>query len=281
MGSYWSYEAPAQAVVGPNEHVYGWRKDKQDPRDRTYSVGFHHLSAAAKVKKLDLRKQCPKVYNQGKLGSCTANAIGGGFEFELLRQDLKDFTPSRLFIYYNERKMEDSVDQDAGAEIRDGIKSINLQGVCHEDDWPYDIAKFTAEPTRECYLSAKGNRCLKYERVSQKVDHLKAVLCEEKKPIVFGFLVHESFESEEVAKTGEMPMPGDEGSDPVLGGHAVAVVGFDDEKKVFIIRNSWGPEWGAEGYFYMPYAFIAKPEECSDFWCVTFVEEDNMTKPDA
>uniref|UniRef100_A0A6A7FZX3 Xylellain. Cysteine peptidase. MEROPS family C01A n=1 Tax=Hirondellea gigas TaxID=1518452 RepID=A0A6A7FZX3_9CRUS len=262
---------------GPSNHYYGWNRDRPDERDHIFRVTLKQVKSASEEKMVDLRERCPKVYDQGALGSCTANAIGGAFEFDLLRQQLGDFIPSRLFIYFNERVIEGSVSYDAGAEIRDGIKTINKDGVCHEADWPYDISKFTEKPPKDCYLSAKGNLCLKYSRVSQKVESLKAVLVHERIPIVFGFAVHESFEDPKVAETGRMPMPGSEDEDPILGGHAVAVVGFNEEERVFIIRNSWGGSWGDSGYFYMPYDFISNPDECSDFWVVKYVEEDFET----
>lgn len=275
MGGY--YSTAEQPHKGPHGRFYGWIKDVEDKRDHVYHLTLKQIQKASEEKAVDLRETCPKVYDQGQLGSCTANSIGGAFEFDLLRQNLKDFVPSRLFIYYNERVMEGSVSQDAGAQIRDGIKSIAKQGVCHEADWPYDIEKFAEKPPQDCYLSAKGTKCLKYARVSQRVDHLKAVLVHERIPIPFGFAVHKSFETPEVAETGVMPMPGSEAEDPVLGGHAVALVGFDDDKKHFIVRNSWGPDWGVNGYFYMPYDFVSNPEECQDFWVVKYVEEDKDT----
>jgi C1A family cysteine protease len=85
-------------------------------------------------------------------------------------------------------------------------------------------------------------------------------------PVVFGFTVYESFEGNDVATTGNMPMPAS--GEKVLGGHAVALVGFNDDRRVFIVRNSWGASWGDQGYFYMPYEFITNPEYASDFWSV-------------
>ncbi len=94
--------------------------------------------------------QCPPVYNQGQLGSCTANAIAGAIQFDRMKQKLApDFTPSRLFIYYNERVIEHSVASDSGAQIRDGIKSVARQGDCPETEWPYVIAKFKTKPSAE------------------------------------------------------------------------------------------------------------------------------------
>src|SRR5438552_496218 len=121
---------------------YGWQPDLPDHRDLKFAAAPSLLRKLPA--KVDLRKQCPPVYDQGQLGSCTANAIGAAFEFEQMKQNYgTGFTPSRLFIYYNERVMEHTVDMDSGAQIRDGIKSVNNQGVCPEQMLPYIISEFT------------------------------------------------------------------------------------------------------------------------------------------
>src|SRR5437016_11006671 len=120
---------------------YGWVPDLPDQRDQLYSAPVATLQTLPP--QMDLQPQCPPVYDQGQLGSCTANAIGAAIQFDRMKQNLSpNFVPSRLFIYYNERVMEGTVSTDSGAQIRDGIKSVAKQGACPEPDWPYDIAKF-------------------------------------------------------------------------------------------------------------------------------------------
>src|SRR5262247_4283203 len=120
---------------------YGWVPDIPDQRDRMYSAPHQVLKALPS--KVDLRPQCPPIYDQGQLGSCTANAIGAALQFNQIKQGEQAFTPSRLFIYYNERVMEHTVSEDAGAMIRDGIKSVAKLGAPPEDkDWPYVIKNF-------------------------------------------------------------------------------------------------------------------------------------------
>src|SRR6516225_11719663 len=106
---------------------YGWSPDLPDARDHLFSAP--QIALAALPPSADLRSGCPPVYNQGQIGSCTANAIGASFEFETLKQGLADFMPSRLFIYYNERAMEGTTGTDSGAQIRDGVKSVATLGV--------------------------------------------------------------------------------------------------------------------------------------------------------
>jgi C1A family cysteine protease len=167
---------------------------------------------------VDLRPQCPPVYDQGQLGSCTGNAIAGAVEFERMRQNLAVFTPSRLFIYYGERVIEGTVSSDSGAEIRDGIKVVATAGVPPETDWPYDISRFADQPPQLAYADAKDDVATQYQRVMQSLAQMKGCLASGL-PFVFGFTVYESFESPAVASTGQAPMPGS--NESVLGGHAV------------------------------------------------------------
>jgi C1A family cysteine protease len=247
---------------------YGWQPDLPDHRDFVYSAS--HAILKKIPAKVDLSKSCPPVYDQGELGSCTANAIAAAFEFELIKQaKAKDFTPSRLFIYYNERVLEHTVKTDSGAEIRDGIKSVNKKGVCPETMLPYDIKKFAIKPSAACYKEALNHQVLSYQRVQRTTDQMKACLAEGY-PFVFGFTVYESFESSSVAKSGKVNMP--KKTESVVGGHAVMAVGYDDKTKRFIVRNSWGGDWGLHGNFTMPYKYLTDVNLSDDFWTIRIVE---------
>ena len=231
---------------------------------------------------LDLRPQCPQVYDQGPIGSCTANAIAAAIEFDMMKQNLLSFTPSRLFIYYNERSMEGTVALDAGAVIRDGIKSVASQGDCPESEWTYDAtpadpdsklfpdgAKAATPPDPQCYADAIFHKALTYQSVDQNLADMKGCLSSGY-PFVFGFTVYPSFESNDVARTGQVPMPG--AGEESIGGHAVMAVGFDDSQNMFVIRNSWGPLWGMAGYCYMPYAYLLDDNLANDFWTIRVVD---------
>ncbi len=249
-----------------NAH-YGWVPDLPDQRDHMFAAPAAIL---AKIPaKVDLRSKCPPVLDQGQLGSCTANAIANAHLFDQKKlKAAKPFLPSRLFIYYNEREMEGTVANDSGAMIRDGIKSIAQQGVCAETDWPYLIPKFKDKPTPDCYTKAQAHEALTYRRLLQDLTQLKSCLAGGD-PFVFGFTVYQSFESQEVAKTGVVPLPGH--AEKVMGGHAVLAVGYDDASQRFIVMNSWSDKWGQKGFFTIPYAYLTNTGLASDFWTVSTV----------
>ncbi len=247
-------------------NFYGWVPDLPDQRDHLYAAPVERLTSLPAS--ADLRAQCPAVYDQGQLGSCTANAIAGAVEFDRLKQKLPDFMPSRLFIYWNERNMEGTVSSDSGAQIRDGIKSVAKLGVCPERDWPYDVTKFVQKPPAQAYQDARLDRAVAYQRLVQNLNQMKGCLASGY-PFVFGFTVYSSFESDQVAQTGDAPMPAP--SEQQIGGHAVLAVGYDDSTQRLLVRNSWGPTWGRQGYFTLPYAYVTQPSLASDFWTVRLV----------
>jgi len=246
---------------------YGWIRDLPDQRDHLYAAPREVLLNLPPS--VDLRPKCPAVYDQGQLGSCTANAIAAALEFDQMKEKQANiFVPSRLFIYYNERKMEGTVNEDSGGQIRDGIKSVANQGDCPEDLWPYDITKFAVQPPQQCYQQALKFEAVQYQRLSQISNQLKGCLASGY-PFVFGFAVYESFESQQVAQTGHAPMPAP--TEASIGGHAVMAVGYDDSQNWFIVRNSWGIGWGMKGYFTLPYAYLLEQNLASDFWTIRVV----------
>jgi C1A family cysteine protease len=245
---------------------YGWIPDMPDHRDLT----FKFTAQGELPPKIDLRDICPPIYNQGELGSCTANAIAGDMDAIRIKQGKAPITPSRLFIYFNERLMEGTVLIDNGALIRDGIKSVAKLGACAESIWPYDIVKFKRRPTLKCYIKALQFQALKYERIDNRTEYNLKTALSQGHPIVFGFSVYESFETQEVAKTGIAPMP--EKAEKLLGGHAVIAVGYDDATRRFLVRNSWGEAWGDKGYFTLPYEYLTDSNLSDDFWIITEME---------
>lgn len=243
---------------------YGYIPDLPDHRDLTFS-------AAPKVvpPMVDLRSKMPPVYDQGQIGSCTANAICAAVEYLHVAESKGDWVPSRLFLYYNERDIEGTTESDAGAQIRDGIKTLINNGVCHESLYPYRESEFRVKPIPEAYTEAKKYVALKYERVNQNLNSIKSSLALNI-PVVVGISVYESFESEDTATTGLVSLPGS--NEALVGGHAVLVCGYFDAVQYFVVRNSWGPSWGQSGYFMLPYAYLLDSNLAQDFWAINLVK---------
>jgi C1A family cysteine protease len=139
---------------------------------------------------------------------------------------------------------------------------------CREELWPYRIDQFAVEPPSSAYQAALQHRAILYRRVSRTLGQMKACLAEGY-PWVFGFTVYESFETEQVARSGIVPMPGL--MEKSLGGHAVMAVGYGDAQHSFLVRNSWGTAWGLRGYFKMPYAYFLDSNLSDDFWTIRLV----------
>jgi C1A family cysteine protease len=153
--------------------------------------------------------------------------------------------------------------------LRDGIKTIAKQGVCDEEIWPYIIRKFATKPPVKCYKEALNNQALEYMRLTHNLQEMQRCLADGY-PFVFGFTVYESFMYDRVAINGHVPFP--KRSERVIGGHAVMAVGYNDDKKWFILRNSWGESWGMQGYFTMPYSYVTNTDLTDDFWTIRLVE---------
>ena len=247
---------------------YGWVPDLPDQRDHVFRAPRARTGPLPAA--VDLRSQCPPIWDQGAIGSCTAHAIAAALEFDQIKQAFPDaFVPSRLFIYYNERVMEGTVDEDAGAMIRDGIKSVAHQGAPHERLWPYDARKFRLKPPATAYTDARKHAAVQYERVTPELPELRGCLAAGY-PVVFGFSVYASFESDAVAASGRVPMP--KPKEKMVGGHAVLAVGYEHAGQRFIVRNSWGTSWGLNGYFTMPYAYLLDRNLSDDFWTIKLVQ---------
>ncbi len=238
---------------------YGWVPDIPDGRDFLYKAIRPVIRLPDAV---DLRGNCSDIEAQGKLGSCTAQALAGNIEFLDKKADAAYTDVSRLFIYYNERVIMDTVEYDSGASLRDGIKTLKNDGACHETTWPYAISKFAKKPPTKCYIEAKKHLIQSYHRLYTVSEMLTCLA--DGYPFVFGFTVYESFDSPKVKKTGIVHMPGKD--EIALGGHAVMAVGYNRKKKRVLVRNSWGASWGRNGYFTMPFEYIERL--AGDFWTI-------------
>jgi len=209
---------------------------------------------------VDLREWDTIVESQGTLGSCSSNALPNAYEMKV-RQNYPEYFIhlSRLFIYYNTRAEYESISEDNGIYLRDGLKSLSKFGVCSEDLWPYDVEKFDDKPTDECYEDAKKRKVLKYQKLISTY-YITEVL-NNNKPVVFGMEIYDSFmDLNESISTVYLPSR----KEKSLGGHAMCMVGYDLGKRLFLAKNSFGTSWGDNGYCWIPFDYIR--QEGYDIW---------------
>jgi C1A family cysteine protease len=258
----------------------GWVRDLPDPRDDLYSAPVEVLKALPS--NVDLKPQF-SIYDQGEIGSCTANALAGAVQFDRLKnKQSPNFVPSRLFIYYNERAVEGHVATDSGAQLRDGIKTLQKFGVCPERDWPYDAtppaydggpfppgSKPATKPDAQAYSDGKEYVITRYQRLTPTMSQLQGCLASGY-PFVFGFTVFNGWYSKN-PRPVVIPLP--PANDQAVGGHAVMCVGYDNDKSLFKIRNSWGANVGDKGYFFMPYAYLTGGNLANDFWVINAIKD--------
>jgi C1A family cysteine protease len=254
----------------PSRHGgYGGVRDLPDARDSKYAAPLSKFPKGLPGS-VDLRSKCPPVYTQGKLESCTANAVAAAIEFDQIKQGARRFVPSRLFIYYNTRAIGNTIAQNAPTRPRDGVKSVAKQGAPAERVWPYEVAKFAKQPSKSAYDKAKQNIVTSYSAVARDITQMRGCLADGY-PFVLGFAAYASFEGPAVKASGILAMPAS--GEKKMGDHVVLAVGYDDAKKSFIMRNSWGPRWGLKGYFWMPYGYLQDKHLTADFWTLRSVKE--------
>jgi C1A family cysteine protease len=243
-------------------HHLGALRDKPDERDHRFRPDSTALPAS-----VNLRGYCKTVYNQLALKSCSANATASALSMTASITKRPIEPPSRLFLYYNARVIAGTPDQDSGVPMRDAIKAAVKAGTCPEAYWPYDPAKVLDRPSAIAYGAATIH-AVSYQRIDRDVAALKACLAQGF-PFVFGIDIYDDA-LQAVNRTASLPLPGPNAT--LFGGHAVTAVGYDDATSMFAILNSLGPQWGAHGFFTMPYAYFAEPKYTYDFWTIRAVD---------
>ena len=250
-------------ILHPQGHrvvVGGYRRDRQDDRDKRYARP-RSVQRGSLPKFVDLRQHMTAVENQGELGSCTANAIAGAYEYLAKRMTGQSYDISRLFIYYLARKFDNCEHEDSGSTLRLGMKVLAKYGACSEATWPYDIDVFRDEPHDEAFQEAADHLIDEYDRLEVNLHAMKVCLAEGY-PFVFGTDIFSSFEELDHRGHANLPLPSEEN----LGGHAMLACGYSDKDQVFLVRNSWGTDWGDRGYCYMPYEYLTNTDLTGDCW---------------
>lgn len=265
-------------------NIGGWIP--QEPDERDYSIDtpeVQHFFAPLPIEvppRIDLRNEhMPPIVNQENLGSCTANAAVAILDYCDHKAHGEFLTPSRLYQYYNTRLLENTIDEDSGASIRDSIKAIAKFGAIPESKLPYDVTKFRKAPTKTLYKLGAKYKEINYVLVDQPRMSREAVLLDIKRqltlgyPLTFGTLVFNQI-SYVTSSKGVIEFPKE--SEEAIGGHAMVMVGYDDnfntgdgERGALLIRNSWGIGWGVQGYGWLPYKYVTTTRTgLSDIWCI-------------
>ena len=237
---------------------YGWRRSTRPSPHPRYRVPARYRDPSALPASVDLTPQCPAVYDQGQLGSCTANALAGLFQFLQIKLGLASWVPSRLMLYYGERAIEGTVPTDSGANGDDGVTVLATDGVCPEADWPYVVTQFTVDPPPGDWAEATANKRFRLVTIADgDLAGVKASLASGF-PVAIGFSVYEEIESDAVAASGILPDPTP--GEPSIGGHEVLLVGYDEPSQRFRSAELWGAAWGQAGYFTISYAYVGDNE---------------------
>lgn len=203
--------------------------------------------------RVDLRERCTPVENQGRIGSCAANAAVSALEFELKRAGQKVTDLSRLFVYYNARDMADRLDK-SGSSYNKIFASIIAMGVCSEALWPYQKALADERPTQDAYQAAMRLKGLQVARTGFGTE-CREVLASGL-PVVFGMHTNSRDFSQAKHTHRLAPRPNGEWGERT-GGHGMLIVGYDDAEHAWLVRNSWGEGWAMGGHCWIDYDYLA------------------------
>lgn len=212
----------------------------------------------------DLRPYCSPVANQGAFGSCTSFATVKGLQEYLLKKAGRYQPQAPAFLWYQSRRQIGKKSEDTGVPTEFAVKMLDSYGTVSESEFPYleeskqkdetaRLAFLTRQPSSDQVAEAKKNRLISGYKLVTKLSAVRKSLSEGM-PVVVAMRVYSNMSK--TPKSGLLPMP--TAADTFEGGHAVLAVGYDNKKKVLIIRNSWGTDWADGGYFYMPYEYLKK-----------------------
>ncbi|MEI6670221.1 MAG: C1 family peptidase [Acidobacteriota bacterium] len=271
-------KAGASTVLAPIKRLFvGYKPMKASPKARGYAAAAATPGADALPPKVDLRPLMPPVLDQGETSSCVANATAGSYDYWIKRATKKDYDVSRLFVYYNARWSNGDQDKDDGSVIQLAMEGLQKFGACSEASWPFDKRILTKKPNGTAYAEASKAKIKEMAHVETTLNDWRRALADGY-PIVFGCILFDSFDQCS-KRGGVVPMPNPaELTRAEHGGHSMCCVGYSDAEKVFIVRNSWGSEWGDKGYCYMSYDYLMNSKfNDGDSW--VFVPDTPLAAP--
>ncbi|CAF4520062.1 unnamed protein product [Rotaria socialis] len=224
---------------------------------------------------VDMRQLMTPIEHQGQTNSYVANALAGAYEFLIMKNTKKHVDVSRLFLYYNGRKLSGKYNYqmiDNGTYISSAIAGLTQYGCCKEELFPFNIAFINQKPPQRCYTEA-AKHCIKESMtVAVELNDMKGCLAEGF-PFPFGLQLYKSFSQSET-NGGRVLMPNQQAGDAQEGGHAMLAVGYSNAAQCFIVRNSYGDTWGDKGYVYIPYQYMCNPSMCTDLHCIKLIHDE-------
>jgi C1A family cysteine protease/copper chaperone CopZ len=261
-----------EVATGKKIRIGGMRPSSSKPPNATK----FKAQGGSLPEKVDLRTFMTPIEDQSQANSCSANAVVGLFEYLHKRGAGKHKDISRLFVYWNARKF-DGIKGDEGSSISNNIRVLEELGGCPEKVWPYDLKAVNKKPDGDAYQEAKRYSLEGAREVSVNLKAMKACLAEGY-PFAFGLDLFNTFDK--AGKAGVVPMPdlNTAKGRETHGSHAMLAVGYSDKDRVFVVRNSWGDDWGDKGYCYIPYDYLANPDLCSDCWTGAAIEDADLSE---
>jgi len=267
--------------TGEKFRLNGVRRSTRLPSKLNLRQAFRgqRLYSAAKLpSKVDLRKDMTSVENQGQTNSCTANALAGAYEYLTKKGSGRDIHVSRFFAYYNTRvkdnKGDESNIEDVGATLSSTVEAAEEFGTCLESLWPFDPSNINTRPSDEAYQQGADHQITSASWLDHDLQEMKSCLAQGF-PFLFGVTLYPSIEQAETA--GVVPIPNAfDYQQGQIGGHALLAVGYSDKSNSFIVRNSWGQDWGDKGYCYFPYDYLTNENLCFDMHIVQKLEANDF-----
>ena len=221
---------------------------------------------------VDLRDQFTAVKDQGEMGACSAFSLVGIFEYILKKNQQPDVDLSEQFVYFNARNSKGNSNRDSGTSLYDVIQTLKKDGVCLEQYFPYNPDNVAQEPPVEAYDDAKNRTLIKAKRVLVNLHDIKSAVCEGY-PVAVSFKIFDSFHP----CKGFIRIPTEsEILNEKSGNHVMVICGYDDENHFFVVRNSWGYDFGDKGYCYIPYGYIENEDLINSACIITEISDTKL-----
>lgn len=248
-------------------HTYKLQGDTQE-----IDLEEEYSPMSSVVPSIDLRKDFTAIKDQGEMGACSSFALVSIFEYILKKNRQPDIDLSEHFVYYNARKKGGASRADSGSSLSDIIRTLKADGVCLERLFPYDSDDLSKEPPVEAIDDARMRKVVVAKNVKKDLHHIKSAVAEGY-PVAVSLKIYNSFQP----RRGFVRIPSEnEIQHEQSGNHAMVICGYNDETHFFVVRNSWGREFGDKGYCYIPYGYIENENLLNGACIITEISDTKL-----